>query len=372
MNDKDVNFQVLVVDFEANTQGYRDSLNQISKSHFIYTDNYLQYIDLIHQKSIDAILVNIKLLIEQQPRDFNNVKKQLNEFRIPIFFFTIKSENEINIESALNTTVTTPESLSIQTLVLKIKEPSLRDMSNELSVKKPKTSGIESLTSNAESLEVNQQKAIFIRNITYEIRTLLNNVGGPLQMIKEKIDDPELIPFFGIIDSTLNRLVEFTFKANLLSDLKLGNYPIKKTKVNLEEIIRFTVLELTEFIELEKIKLTINAPDSKVNLYADKDLLFHCFTAILDKTISLTKDNGEIQIDFIVSEQQLDCKIRTSSITFPKQDILEIFNSVSIEQEIGLAFAKIVLNVHNGSYWVDMTQEKGITIGISFKTDSHE
>jgi len=370
MNNSDGRFQILIIDFESNNSSYQGPISEIAQSVF-YTENYLKYFDLCKQKKIDAILVNIKLLIEQQPREFNNIKKQLNEFRIPIFFFTLKSGQEINIESALNTSIAPPDSILIQALVLNLRNQYQLEKAEK--EKQVVTDSNKDLAHSVfDSNEVNRQKAIFIRNLTFEIRTLLNNVGGPIQLIKEKIDDPELIPFFGIIDTTLNRLVEFTFKANLSSDLKMGNYPIKKTMVNFDEIIRFTALELTEFLELEKIKLTVNAPESKINFYGDKDLLFHCFTAILDKTISLTKEDGEIQIDFSTGLENIDCKITISSSTFPKQDILNVFNSTSIEQEIGLAFAKIVLDIHNGEYWVDLTKETGVTIGISFKTSKHE
>ncbi len=374
MSSNERSFLVLVIDSASNILDYQDKLKELAQCHFLYSDDYLTQVDLIKQKIIDTILINIKLLTAQQQPELSLIKKQFKDFGIPTFFFRPKDGQEIYIESVINSSVTPPDSLLISDLVLSIKDYNLHKDSVE-DKKSSKLATPHKTNSEPDALndnEVNQQKAIFIRNITYEIRTLLNNVGAPMQLIKEKIDDPELIPFFSIIDTTLNRLVEFTFKATLSSDLKLGNYPIKKMLVDLDEIFRFSMLELTEFLEFEKIKLTINPPHFKANIYGDKELLFHSFTAILDKVIYLTKENGEILLDFNSGINSIDCKITSNSFTLNKQDILEIFNSSSTEQEIGLALAKLVLDIHDGSYWVDFTKEAGITIGISFKTREHE
>ncbi|RPH31834.1 MAG: sensor histidine kinase [Bacteroidales bacterium] len=373
MNVNDKNFIVLIIDSESNTLNYKDALKELPQCEFLYSDNYLTQVEPIKQKRFDAILVNIKFLAENKQPDLSLVKKQFKDYSIPTFFFRLKASQEIIIESIINTSITPPDSLLIGDLVLSVKDSNLRRaiVDAQPKLENPPNKTIQKVDLQ-DNIEINQQKAVFIRNITYEIRTLLNNVGGPIQLIKEKIDDPELIPFFSIIDTTLNRMVEFTFKATLSSDLKLGSYPIKKKLVNLDEIFRFSALELTEYLELEKIKLTVNPTHTSASIYGDKDLLFHSFTAILDKTINLTKENGEIFIDFSLGKDTVDCKITTNRISFNKQDILEIFNSTSIDQEIGLSLAKMVLNVHDGFYWVDITKETGVTIGISFKTSEHE
>ncbi|NVO10454.1 MAG: HAMP domain-containing histidine kinase [Bacteroidales bacterium] len=372
MSNNENAIQVLIIDSEVSISEYKKILKDVTQCHFLYSENYLQYANLIKQKRVDVILINVKYLSEQQPKELNNIKKQFKDFGIPTFFFRLKSGQEIIIDSILNTSIVPPDSLLISDLILKTINHDVNEETIDDLPLKQKNRKEDKISNIADSNEVNQQKAIFIRNITYEIRTLLNNISAPVQLIKEKVDDPELVPFFGIIDTTLSKLVEFTFKATLSSDLKLGNYPIRKTFLNLDEIVRFSVLELTEFLELEKIKLVVNTPESKVSLYGDKDLLFHGFNAILDKIINITKENGEIQIDFSSDSEKIDCKIFSNNISYPKQDILEIFNSISIEQEIGLALAKNVLSIHQGSYWVDLTKETGITIGISFKINDYE
>lgn len=370
-------FDVLLIDSDRDSKSeYQDIFKGIANCQVFIVDNFLPNEDLIKQKKVDAILVNIKNLPEDLEKDLNSIKKQFINFGIPTILYRKSLNFEVIAESILNTSFIVPERILLTKLITDFKEYLLHDGGDiEHFIHSQPNKDPESLESPVgyfESSELNQQKAVFIRNIIYEIRTLLNNVGAPIQLIKEKIDDPELIPFFSIIDTTLSRMVEFTFKATLSSDLKLGNYPIKKTEINLEEIARFSMLELSEFLELERVKLTVNASSSKPLFYGDKDLLFHGFNAILDKTINLTKENGEIVIAFDVFKDRINCRITSNSITFPKEDILEIFNSSAIEQEIGLALAKIVLTIHNASYWVDLTQAKGVTIGITFNISEHE
>lgn len=372
MNNNENATQVLIIDSDVNVLEYKKILKDITTCHFLYSEDYLQHVDLVKQKIIEIVLINIRYLSEQQPKYLNIIKKQYKDFGIPTFFFKLKSGQEIIIDSILNTSIVPPDNLLISDLVLRLKGYDInagKTHDVQLMHEVSKENRILSIT---ESNEINQQKAVFIRNITYEIRTLLNNISAPVQLIKERIDDSELVPFFGIIDTTLSKLVEFTFKATLSSDLKLGNYPIRKTFLNLDEIVRFSVLEFTESLEFEKIKLIVNIPESKASLYGDKDLLFHGFNAILDKVISITKENGVIQIDFISEHEKIDCKIHISSLSHPKQGVLEIFNSNSIEQEIGLALANNVLSIHQGSYWADLTKDTGVTIGISFKISDYE
>jgi len=371
------NFNVLLVDSDnKNKSDYQAIFKGLPSCEVIISEKFLPTEDLIKQKKVDAILINIKSIPDDLEKDLSAIRKQFKDFEIPTIFFRQTSNSKIIPDSIINTSFTVNEETLLAKLILDFKGFLIHDdvdIEHFINSKSAESSD-SPITKSAimESNELNQQKAIFIRNIIYEIRTLLNNVGAPIQLIKEKIDDPELIPFFGIIDTTLSRMVEFTFKATLSSDLKLGNYPIKKKMINLEEIARFAMIELTDYLELQQVKLTVNSTSSKPLLYGDKDLLFHGINAILDKTINLTKENGEISIAFEVSNDRIDLKISSNSITFPKGDILEIFNSSSTEQDIGLTLAKIVLTIHSASYWVDLTKEKGVTIGITFKIGEHE
>ena len=370
-------FEVLLIDSDkGNKTEYLDIFKKIDSCQLFIAEKFLSNEDLIKQKKFEIILINIKNIPDDLPKELHAIKKQFKDFGIPTILFRKISNSEVIPDSILNTSFTVSDNILLSKLITDLKEHLLHDAGDiEHFINSQLDTNLDALSTKIganESTELNQQKAVFIRNIIYEIRTLLNNVGAPIQLIKEKIDDPELIPFFGIIDTTLSRMVEFTFKATLSSDLKLGNYPIKKTMINLEEILRFSMLELTEYLELQQVKLKVNTSSSKPLLYGDKDLLFHGINAILDKTINLTKENGEIAIDFDVYNNRIDCKISVSNITFPKEDILKIYNSSSIEQEIGLSLALIVLNIHEASYWVDTTKEKGVTIGITFKIGEHE
>ncbi len=370
-------FEVLLIDSNKDSKSrYLDAFKLIENCQVCIVDNFLPSEDLIKEKKFEIILINIKNIPDDLPKELHLIKKQFKDFGIPTILFRKMLDFEVIPDSILNTSFTVSEKILLPKLIIDLKDHLLHDVGDiEHFIDSLSDSSTDSLipkTGAIESNELNQQKAVFIRNIIYEIRTLLNNVGAPIQLIKEKIDDPELIPFFGIIDTTLSRMVEFTFKATLSSDLRLGNYPIKKTLINLEEILRFSMLELSEYLELQQVKLSVNSSLSKPSFYGDKDLLFHGFNAILDKTINMTKENGEIVVDFDVFSDRVDCKITSSSITFPKENVLDIFNSSSIEQEIGLSLALIVLTIHDASYWVDLTKEKGVTIGITFKIGEHE
>lgn len=187
-------------------------------------------------------------------------------------------------------------------------------------------------------------------SLGFDLRTLLNGFAGPIQLLKQKVDDPSLVDIFRLIDSSLSRLDRLSKRSQLISGLQFGIPIVTKNNVNIIDIAKYSVLELQTLSELEGLSVIVDTNINSIELNGDPDLLINVFEILLETTISLSSDNSQIRLQFSKDQSTISCIISSNSANLP-----DINEDISWD----LLMAKELLRLHNATIKVTNNNLKG-------------
>ncbi|PKP36325.1 MAG: hypothetical protein CVT98_08255 [Bacteroidetes bacterium HGW-Bacteroidetes-15] len=205
------------------------------------------------------------------------------------------------------------------------------------------------------------------QNLEFDLRTLLNGFVGPIQLLKFKLDDPDLVEIFRLLDSTLYRLERLASRSNIVSKFELDIDHLSKRTINIVDVARYSIIELQTITDLENVKINIQPTNGPISLQGDYDLLLQVFEILLEHTISLSHDNSTVEVSFNMNDQQVVCSIYSPSATFSS----EIGNPHYSEGDSnnlswGLFLAISILQKHNASVVVNHSDGNTNKLDIIF------
>ena len=205
--------------------------------------------------------------------------------------------------------------------------------------------------------------------LSFELRTLLNGFSGPIQLLKHRVDDPELFDVFRLIDTSLSRLERLAVRSSTIINFDNQQQSFSTSSQNIVDIAKFGILELQSISDLENVKITIANQPHPILITGNSDLLLQLFEILLEIAISLSKENSTIDIRF-ETDPVTCCTIQSHTAVFPKAMNLamdECFSSNEINWDFVLA-KKIAL-FHNAQ--INVIEDHGIynAFIIKFTTD---
>lgn len=230
----------------------------------------------------------------------------------------------------------------------------------------------------ASLIKLNADKDRFITILTHDLRSPFNSILGFLDLLTENIreyDIDEIEKVIGIINNSAHN----TFR--LLEDLLLWvraisvKIPYEPQKLNFEAICNEVI---------ENLKLTANAKNitinhfsaSKINVFADKNMLNTILRNLISNSIKFTNKNG--RIDIYAKQNQLNITITVSDNgvgikpdTLNKLfDISEKVTTSGTADEagtgLGLLLCKEFVEKHGGKIWVTSEIGKGSSFQFTF------
>ncbi len=158
----------------------------------------------------------------------------------------------------------------------------------------------------------------FLHGVGFDLRTLLNGFAGPLQLMKYKIDDPDLAEVFRMFDSSLARLERLAIRSSIISEIE-NNIPLDTEPINIIDAAKFSALEMQSLAELENISLNFPSDIPNISINGNHDLLLQVFQVLFEMVISLSTENTTITIEFTEQEAGALCNITSPTATLPKE-----------------------------------------------------
>lgn len=136
-----------------------------------------------------------------------------------------------------------------------------------------------------------------IKAFGHKSRTLLNGITGPVQIIRSLSDEPQLIEPLRILELSVSRFEKFSTRVALVLDLLQNRWKTKLKPLELNDIIRYIILDLSDYIDFFKVEVTVNDGGSPVEILSDYYLLNNLLHIMLELSISLSNQNSTILVD---------------------------------------------------------------------------
>ncbi len=180
-------------------------------------------------------------------------------------------------------------------------------------------------------------KDTFIANISHEIRTPLNSILGYSELIREAVEnllsENEKI-YFSIIRSAGNRLMRTIEMIMNYSRITVGDFPIKKQKLNLTKLIQTLYQEFYHSAKLKNLEFVFNNECGEVFILSDNYCITQAIANLVDNAIKYTKQ-GSVIINLKRDDQnKLIMEIKDTGIGISKMFQDRLFEPYS-QQELG-------------------------------------
>ena len=228
---------------------------------------------------------------------------------------------------------------------------------------------------NEELNKINQMKSDFISAVSHEIRT-------PLALIKEGVTQvldgtlgslaKDQERSLSIAWDSIDRLSKVVDSLLDISKLDAGRVELRRTHVDMPEVVEGVVEEFRRLAESKRISLKYNRPEENFEMFIDAENIRGVISNLLSNAFKFTKEGGEITVDLEDKGKHMIMSVKDTGIGIAKANVPKLFDKYSQFGQapagykekgtgLGLAIAKGVVEMHNGRIWAESALGKGST-----------
>lgn len=212
-----------------------------------------------------------------------------------------------------------------------------------------------------EEKRAEQTKNELITNVSHDLRTPLTSIIGYLEVMEsgKYRDEVELMYYIDIVyekAKRLNLLINDLFE---LSKMKNSNINIKKSTINLGELIGQVTAYLNYQFEKANMEARLHFNDENIIVDADSEKLVRALENLLTNSIKYGKGGYYVDINTRLEDNEAVIEIINYGDPISEIDLPYIFdrffrveksrNSNISGSGLGLAITKSIIELHNGS-----------------------
>ncbi len=220
-----------------------------------------------------------------------------------------------------------------------------------------------------------QMRREFTANVSHELKTPLTSILGYAEIISNGIAKPEDINgFAGRIYSEASRLMTLIQDIIHLSRLDEGELRHEFEKVNLSEVCKKAVNDLSEKAKAAKITLNEDIDDIVINGY--EPVLYEIVFNLCDNAIIYNKPEGSVSVSLKSDSSKAILTVSDTGIGIAPEHQARIFERFyrvdkSRSKEtggtgLGLSIVKHGAMLHDAEIAISSKPGKGTSISISF------
>ena len=231
---------------------------------------------------------------------------------------------------------------------------------------------VESFNYMAEELEKYENtRESFVGNVSHELRSPLTSIQGFVQgMLDGTIEEKDRQQYLETVLSETKRMNALISDLLDLAKYESGQFPMNFTRWDINELIRQCFISFITKIEDKSLDVTVNIPDEKQMVYADKDRITQVLTNLIDNAVKFCEVGGELKIwTHKESEGTVQVSISNTGRTIPEEDIPYVFdrffkvdkshNRKSPGTGIGLSIVRTIIQQHGERIWVSSKRGTG-------------
>jgi len=222
-----------------------------------------------------------------------------------------------------------------------------------------------------------QAKSNFLANMSHEIRTPLNAIIGMTGLGKSAVDIAQKDYCFTKVEDASNHLLGIINDVLDMSKIEAGKFELSLTDFNFAKAIQ-KIINVIHFRLDEKNQTIEVFIDDAIprRLVGDKQRFQQVVTNLLSNAVKFTADGGSICIDTkLLDEKNGICTLQVSvtdtGIGMSKKQQSRLFTSFQQAESsttrkfggtgLGLAISKSIVEMMDGSIWIESELGKGAT-----------
>jgi two-component system, sensor histidine kinase and response regulator len=379
---------ILIVDDNPQNIQVLGKLLQENKYEIEFANSGEAALEWLNVRQFDLILLDINMPVMNGFEMCRKIRSNPDLNNVPVIFLSAETEREsilkgfeLGAQDYLTKPFDSRELLvRVRThLVLKDSLEKLDKLNKSLEekvterTKQLKESNEKLKALNLKLLDLDRAKTEFLSLISHAIRTPLNGIIGPLELLKEPVYAHEISDLVEILDLSVKRLERFALNALLITRRKTKQFEIRKDRIHLSNLINEVLNEEKDKFQSKNIHVKLNDEIIGSLIPGEAELIRNCIGNILDNAIIFSPQGGNIEINTYVEDQTFICEIKDNGKGFATgviDQVFELFNTVGEFKDnctgIGLPIAKMIMEAHGGSIIIGNNPEGGTSVKLLF------
>jgi PAS domain S-box-containing protein len=212
----------------------------------------------------------------------------------------------------------------------------------------------------AELSEANRRKSEFLATLAHELRNPLAPIRNGLEVMKMARDNSAMMKEIrDTMERQTDQLVTLVDDLLDISRITRGKLELRKSRVELTEVVRSGVEASQPFIDRMKHRFVVTTPDQAVYLEADPHRLAQVISNLLNNAAKYTPEGGHIWLTASRQGNDVVLTVRDTGMGIAPEmmgRIFEMFTQVDAPSGqintglgIGLTLVKSLVEMHGGT-----------------------
>jgi len=221
------------------------------------------------------------------------------------------------------------------------------------------------------SLELrNNELQEYAHVVSHDLKSPLRSISALTSWLKEDyadILDEEGVNNINMIESTVEKMDRLI--ADILNYSSISSNQTVVEEINVYEVVNH-VKSLIFIPKHVEVKVAKNLPIVK----SDKTRVQQLFQNLMSNAVNyIDKEKGEVIVDHKEEDGHYIFRVKDNGIGIPKEyhkKIFDIFQSLGNHKDssgIGLSIVKKIVDMYDGSIWLESKEGEGTTFYIKFK-----
>lgn len=222
----------------------------------------------------------------------------------------------------------------------------------------------------AESIEnTDQNRRDFISNISHELRSPITSIRGFVAGILDGIIPKDKENYYlNVVYEEINRLTRLINDLLDLSAMESGRFSMNVTEVDLNEVIRASIVKFETKINDKKLRVDISLDSEHQYVAADRDRLIQVVTNLLDNAVKHSPAEGHVEVSTKVKGKKVTVAIYNDGMPISDADLKNIWSRFykadrsRTQKEstgLGLPIVRNILSQLGENVWVE-NRETGV------------
>lgn len=222
----------------------------------------------------------------------------------------------------------------------------------------------------ADSMEdTDKNRQDFISNISHELRSPITSIRGFIAGILDGIIPKDRENYYlAVVYEEINRLTRLVNDLLDLGAMESGNFSMELQEVELNEVIRISVIKFETKINEKKLLVDVALDSEQQHVAADRDRLIQVVTNLLDNAIKHCPEKGHVEVSTKMRGTKVMVSIYNDGSPIAEEDLGNIWNrfykrdrSRTIKEStgLGLPIVRNILSQMGEDVWVE-NRETGV------------
>lgn len=235
-------------------------------------------------------------------------------------------------------------------------------------------------------IEAERSKNNYFINLSHELRTPLNVINSIEQLIRslcnsnKEIGKDKLLEYMNITKSNTDRLLNLINNIIDTSKIENGRYKLNLDYHDIVYVVEEATLSLKESVESKGIELTVDTDVEQKIILCDNYDIERCIVNLVSNAQKFTSAGGYIFVNIHDLGDKVEITIEDNGIGIDSkyhESIFDRFNQVIDKHReekggsgLGLTITKQIIELHNGSIFVESEKNKGTKFTIILPTNN--